>query len=280
MNRRRAAAVLFALSVPAAAFAWGSGKEGDGKAITQPRKAEGFKRVAVQGELDVEIKEGGAYAVVVTVDGNLQPLVTTEVEGETLVVGQKENLAPSRGAKVAITLPELRGVALNGSGDAKVTGAVANRPLDFELSGSGDLSYDGPAQGVDIDVNGSGGVSYRGSAQALKVSVNGSGDMNAQLSGNLEKVDVEVAGSGDIKLSGGTAQALRVRSAGSGDLDLKGTQAKAVDVSLSGSGDAEVNVAQDGQLNARLTGSGDLGWSGSPREKNISHRGSGRAHQN
>jgi hypothetical protein len=280
MNRRRAAAVLFALSVPAAAFAWGSGKQGDGKPVTQSRKAEGFKRVAVKGELDVEIKEGGAYAVAVTVDGNLQPLVTIEVEGETLVVGQKENLEPSRGAKVAITLPELRGVALHGSGDAKVTGAVANRPLDFDLSGSGDLNYDGPAQGVDVDVNGSGGVNYRGTAQALTVSVNGSGDVNAQLSGNVEQVRVDVDGSGDIRLSGGTAQALTVKVAGSGDLDLKGLQARAVDVSISGSGDAEVNVAQDGQLNARLSGSGDLGWSGNPRERNISHSGSGRAHQN
>ena len=45
--------------------------------------------------VNAEIKEGNAFSVSLTIDSNLQPLVTTEVKGDALIVNTKESIHPT-----------------------------------------------------------------------------------------------------------------------------------------------------------------------------------------
>ena len=83
-----AAAVLAAACVPSLALAhgWWCSTSGDGDVVAQARQVAGFDRVRLLAPLDVEVAEGPAHAVEVTIDRNLQPLVETRLEGRTLVI--------------------------------------------------------------------------------------------------------------------------------------------------------------------------------------------------
>ncbi len=229
---RRAAAVLAArLAVPTAARDW-SGVEGDGNATAQRREVGAFDRIELGTSADVAVRVGGAPSVTVTVDGNLQPHLRTEVRNGTLVIRADRDLHPSAGSRVEVTVPALRKFALAGSGDVVIEGGSG--PLHLAIEGSGDLEWKGEASELRTSLEGSGDVRLEGRADALKVEVDGSGDVDAAAL-RAKDVSAKVEGSGDVDVTvdGGT---LAASVSGSGDVHWRG-QAKVESVTVSGSGE-------------------------------------------
>jgi hypothetical protein len=215
MRRLALALVAVFAVVPVAArahlFSHG-GTHGDGAKVTQVRQVAGFTEVRLEGSIDARVKVGGSQAVAVTIDQNLQPLVTTEVSGTTLVIRCQEASWEGQGI-VEITLPALRGFSIKGSGDASIEG------------GQGDLS---------LAIDGSGDLRWSGTAARLEASISGSGDI--RLSGTAERAHLSVTGSGDLKAGELTAKAAQVAVAGSGDVELT-LDGGPLSASVAGSGD-------------------------------------------
>jgi hypothetical protein len=229
--RRVAAALAALLALPAAARSW-SGIEGDGKPMTERRDVPAFERIDLDTSADVAVKVGGERHVSVTIDGNLQPHLRTEVRNGALVIRSDENLHPRAQARVEVSVPALRRFSLEGSGDVVIEGGSG--PIHLALEGSGDLRWKGEASELRASIEGSGDVRLEGRAETLKVSVEGSGDVNA--SGLRAKdVSASVDGSGDVDVTvdGGT---LAASVSGSGDVHWRG-QAKVESVTVSGSGE-------------------------------------------
>lgn len=228
-----ALAALALLLAPSGAQAWtrGGGTTGDGKKVTQPREVGAFSRVRLEGALDARVTVGPARAVSVTIDQNLQPLVETRVEGDTLVVSARE-LSWQGDGRVDISVPALRGFAIRGSGDAAIEGGEGD--LSLSISGSGDLGWRGRAGALEAAVSGSGDMRLSGTAASVEIAVAGSGDVLAR---DLEagRADVSVAGSGDVevRLAGGP---LRASVAGSGDVVWYG-EGRVEQASAAGSGE-------------------------------------------
>jgi hypothetical protein len=228
--RPAATALALLLAVPAAARAHQT-IEGDGKPITQRRDLPAFDAVELEGATDVAVRVGGERAVSVTVDGNLQPHVLTEVRNGTLVIRTEDDLHPHAKAKVEVAMPSLRKFAISGSGDVVIEGGSG--ALELAIEGSGDLRWKGEATELRSSTEGSGDVRLEGRADRLKVSVEGSGDVDA---GRLVAKDVaaSVEGSGNVlvNVNGGS---LTAAVAGSGDIHWRG-EAKVESVTVSGSG--------------------------------------------
>ena len=126
-----------------------------------------------------------------------------EAKGNSLNIERDENLRTwkGEGVKVYISMPNISGLAIGGSGSIIVQDA---------FNEMGDL---------DLSIGGSGDIEIGGKAKNVNVSIAGSGDIKASnLSGN--KCDVSIAGSGDAKV--GEMKALEVSIAGSGDVGYKG----------------------------------------------------------
>jgi hypothetical protein len=226
-------ALVAALAIPATAFAGGwNTTRGDGQKVTEPRPAAAFTSVRLVGALDATVTVGGPQAVAVTIDRNLQPLVTTEVRGSTLVVRCEKASWEGKGL-VEISIPSLRGFAIDGSGDATIEG------------GQGDLS---------LSIDGSGDLRWKGAATKLDAAISGSGDM--VLSGTAERAHLAVAGSGDVRAGSLTARSAEVSVAGSGDVEVT-LAGGALSASVAGSGD----VIWHGQAvleQAAVAGSGSI----------------------
>lgn len=229
-----AALLLAAAVLPAAARAHDPDPVGgDGNKVTQLREVPAFLRIELRGPIDARVTEGPATSVAVTIDQNLQPLVTTEVRGDTLVVDTGRSLRYRGAGEVAVTVPELRGLALEGSGDARVQGAEATRDVTLSISGSGDVAWSGQAGKLVVRIEGSGDVALRGAAAELDARVDGSGDVGGK-GLRVKSARLTVNGSGDLNatLDGGE---LRAELNGSGDIVWYG-QATVKEIQAHGSG--------------------------------------------
>lgn len=208
-----AVAPMAGCSVVEAIEGHGQAVHGSGKAKTEARKVGKFTHIAVKGATDCDVTVGKTQSVEITADDNLLSHVTTQVVGETLVISTKGSTSSHLGIKAKITVPELNGLDVSGSGDSTIRG-VKSKTFFVSISGSGDVKADGAADNVSASIAGSGQVDLSGlKAKVGDISITGSGDVkvNAQ-----DKLSASVAGSGNVKYFGNPK--VRKTVMGSGDV--------------------------------------------------------------
>jgi hypothetical protein len=149
---------------------------------TQTRAVPAFKRLELRGPIDVTVREGAALHVAVTIDDALQKDLVTRVDGDELVVDlvSHGNVQISSQAKVAIEVPSLVAIRIEGPGNVAVQGSGAHPRLDVAIDGPGDLRWSGDADVVACKLEGPGDAILRGSAKRLDVDLDGPGDLDGR----------------------------------------------------------------------------------------------------
>lgn len=191
--------------------------QGSGKVKSESRKVSGFTKIASIGSADCEVRVGPAVSVKVTADDNILPLIKTEVKNGKLEISSKGSFSTKSGIKVAVTVPNLEGFEIVGSGDASIQG-VKGKAFACGISGSGDIKANGNADKLDATISGSGDMDLSHlRARDASASISGSGDIQVNVTGSLSGV---VSGSGSIRYSGNPKNVSRVVS-GSGEIEGK-----------------------------------------------------------
>lgn len=213
--------LLLAALLPLAACGWDDAddqgaiapmSDGNGRSY----QATGFTAVDLRGSDDVDVRVGPGFSVRATGDAKVLDALRVEVSGDTLRIGRRRGVSNGE-ARIAVTMPTLRGASIAGSGDLTVD-RISGAALSAALAGSGSLALGEVAvERAELSIAGSGDISARGSAGDLRVRIAGSGDVDAP--GLVaRRADVSVAGSGDVRATvKGDAS---VKIMGSGDADL------------------------------------------------------------
>lgn len=236
-----AAAVGAAFLLPLPAMAWGSAGSiaGSGHEIAQTRQLGAFNAIRVDGPLDVHAHPGTAGTVVVNADDNIQPLIETVLEGQTLVVriARHANFHTNRDMRVDVSFAQLTSLQIRGSGDVQVDD-VSGPSFEASITGSGDLHVAHASVGKLVaEISGSGDVVVQGKADEARYAIAGSGDLNADGLA-AKRVTVSVSGSGDATVN--ATESLEAHVAGSGDIHYSGRPAQ-VNTHVAGSGEISGN---------------------------------------
>lgn len=150
---------------------------GNGSVVEQERSARGFDSVALIGVGNVNVHPGREFRVVVTTDGNIQDLITTEVRGTSLRIDMRSNrnLKPTR-LTIDVYMPALRSVRLQGVGSFTVAEGGAPS-LELILSGVGDIdARNFRAENVNVNLSGIGEI-RTWAANTLTGRLSGIGDV-------------------------------------------------------------------------------------------------------
>jgi hypothetical protein len=230
----------------------GFGVPGNGQVVTQDRTVAAFGRVVADTAIQVNIHRAAAFSVRVTLDSNLQGLVRTTVEGDTLSITDTRPYSTAAATFVDIGMPSLSGIENAGSGDLTAAGFVGDAPLALFATGSGNLSFDGTCGSLDVDVEGSGDMILAGHAGHLAATANGSGNLVASTLLASNGAEIDVNGSGDAKVD--VLGSARLSTSGSGSID------------------ANLNA---GLASFSVSGSGDITWTGDDQIGGMSASGSG-----
>jgi hypothetical protein len=201
---------------------------------SESRSVSGFTRIDLAAPVDLEVRPG-KFGVALEMDSEAARHLTTDVQGDTLRIaldGWNGNVHGKQ--RVRVTMPELRGVHIQGSGDANISGFKDQKEVELRISGSGDVRFAGSTAGMAVTIEGSGDVLLaEGQAGSLQARIRGSGNLKAS-DFKARNVSVAIDGSGDadIRVAGG---ALSLSVNGSGDIRWTG-EASAVSAATHGSG--------------------------------------------
>ena len=215
--------------------------EAAGATVSRNYQVGQFQQIEVAGPYNVEVRTGSNVSVAANGSERLLDKTVVEVRDGKLLIHPQENHGfhlfsfGTRGsARFTVTVPQLSGATIAGSGDIKVDKVQGNQ-FDGAVTGSGDLNV------AAMDV------------QTLKLSIAGSGGVKAG-SGRAKSANYDVTGSGDIDAAAVAADDAKVSIAGSGSIRAQahGT----ADVSIMGSGD--VDVSGGAKCTVSKAGSGDV----------------------
>jgi len=235
MRKSIAAAIVAA----AASACTQSHAENAGPTVSRNYQVGNFQEIEVAGPYDVQVRTGSNPGVTASGSKNLLEKTRVEVEGNKLVIRPERShnwgsWSTKGKASFIVTVPQLRGAAIGGSGNINVdrvqgpgfegqiggsgnlnVGTMDVQSLKFEIGGSGSIkASSGKAQNAEYSIGGSGNVNAHGvQTQQLKVSIAGSGGVVAHSSGTAE---INIVGAGDVEVTGGAK--CHVSKMGSGDV--------------------------------------------------------------
>jgi hypothetical protein len=240
-----AAAVLTAFAIPTPAHAVtinlfngdGNTISGSGKEVTVARKVGAFSVLRLDSSVDVHARQGATPSVSVHADDNIEPLIETVVDGDTLVVRMRKGTSfrTHHNVVVDVVFTALTAAQQHGSGDLHIDKLSGPR-FESTIAGSGDLQIDDAQLGsFALSIAGSGDVAISGTADEARLGVAGSGDIDAR-NFAVRRVSVSISGSGDAHVN--ASEAIDARVAGSGDITYSG-HPRDVSRRVSGSGSVE-----------------------------------------
>jgi hypothetical protein len=208
---------------------------GSGTMVDDKRAIGNFSKLRLDSAITVHARPAGTPGVSVRADDNIAPLITTQVEGDTLVVKVKPNTSIRTESPLVVTVDftKLTQADLRGSGDLNIS-ALKGEQFELSLAGSGDVRLDNTElTRLSARLAGSGDIWVKGKCEEASYNLAGSGDVHAA-DLQAKRVNVDIAGSGDVKVH--ASESLAVQIAGSGDVAYSGSPPK-VTSRVVGSGD-------------------------------------------
>jgi hypothetical protein len=237
---------LFAFGVVALVFLGGCNggpfcMSPKGNEVTQTIALDAFTGIALEIASDVTIHKGEVQSVTITGRQNIIDNIERNVVGGVWKIRFDECVRNEGNLNIDITIPNLKEVAIAGSGSVVSTDSfVDETKLVLSIAGSGSIDVIVSATNVETSIAGSGDIHLGTAATSVKADIAGSGDIF--LEGTCSDLDADIAGSGSIHA-----------------YDLFGETGT---ISISGSGNCEVNVSQS--LDVTISGSGSVFYKGTP----------------
>jgi hypothetical protein len=208
--------------------------KGNGVQANQQRSIPDFRRLHVNGPVDVFITQDANPSVRIEGDENLLSYVETRNDGDQLIIGIRNgyNLDSRSGLRVYVAGPNYESISLTGSGDLKSTNKLTGNNISLNITGSGDAVLNVDAPNIKTEISGSGSIRINGETENFDSRINGSGELYAY---NLlsENTSVRIAGSADAQVY--ASKKLDIHIAGAGDVGYKGNPV--VTQHIAGSGD-------------------------------------------
>ena len=219
--------LAFILVISANVFAL----SGSGKLATEKRTVPTFHSIELSGTGNVYLQQGDEQSLTVTTDANLMSKLNTDVFNGKLKIGFRNGVNHITRLDVHITLKELKGLKISGSGNIEGKGVFKAADINIDISGSGEIILETNAETISSNISGSGEINLKGRVKAENIRISGSGDYNAF---NLlsEKAAVVIQGSGNCRIN--VSQELDAKISGSGNVEYQGRPV--VNLNSSGSG--------------------------------------------
>jgi hypothetical protein len=199
----------------------------------EERTVEPFSSVGMSIYGDVYISQGSPQKLVL--EGNediLEKLVTEVRDGMLRIKFSTPYVRTRTPVKIWITVPEINGLYLSGSGSINAETAIRSDEMELKVSGSGKINIDDlTCDEVDAAISGSGDIRLGGSADELELAISGSGSCLADQF-RAEEVSIRISGSGSCKID--AVKELEAAISGSGSVYYVGNPT--IDASVSGSG--------------------------------------------
>lgn len=193
------------------------------QAQKETRDVSTFTKISFGISGNLYLKQGNTQSLVL--EGDDLDEVTTEVSSGKLRIKRKGNNWGWNNDKVDvyITVKNLEGINLSGSGRVIGESKFEAEDLDLSVSGSGNMDLDVFAANIESGISGSGSMDIAGVSDYHRVSISGSGKLDAQ-DMEVEKYKISISGSGSCRIN--VSKEIDANVSGSGNISYRGNPDK------------------------------------------------------
>ncbi|PHV33789.1 hypothetical protein CSQ94_11230 [Janthinobacterium sp. BJB312] len=118
----------------------GNAIQGSGQVSRDVRQVSNISALDIDNmkriDIKIDVRVGPTASLVIEADSNLQPLIHSDVNGNTLRLWSDTNIRSSNGIHVIYTTPQLKKINISGSGRLVVSGLNGD---DFSLEQLGSM---------------------------------------------------------------------------------------------------------------------------------------------
>lgn len=201
--------------------------------IKDERTVDKFTSIGMSIHGDLYLSQGSPQKVVLEADEDILKKIVTEVKDGMLKIKFSEyNIRTKSPIKIWITMSEVDGLYLSGSGSLNAETAIKSGEMEMSVSGSGKINIkELTCDEIDVAISGSGNLNLGGSADEMNVAISGSGSCTADQF-TVEEASIQISGSGSCKIN--AVKDMEAAISGSGTVYYVGNPT--IDASVSGSG--------------------------------------------
>ena len=205
--------------------------KGSGNVVTESRSVPEFDQIRLEGQGKVILTRGANHFLIISTDDNILPHIETSVRNRKLIISHGDIILSPSKLSFAITLSDLKGAAIAGSGDIKGSSRFFSDDFYAEISGSGSIDLELETTQLQSEISGSGSINLSGLTDHHRARLTGSGKIYTVDMQSI-KASVTITGSGNCHLT--ASDHLKVKITGSGDVLYKGRPR--IDQTITGSG--------------------------------------------
>ncbi len=178
--------------------------EGSGDIVTEERNVNGFDSVSLSTMGNLTIVRGDEESLTVRADDNFIQYIVSEVKNGSLRIGISKQgrlagLRPTRQIEFRLTVDDLHGIAVSGSGSVRAP-ELSSDGFEIAVSGSGDVEIGSlSADALDVAISGSGRIELGCETDVQSVAISGSGKYEAP-GLQSRRAEVAISGSGNATI--------------------------------------------------------------------------------
>ena len=185
---------------------------GSGVLASESRAAVDFDSITVDDRFVVVVRVGLPHQVTLEADDNVLEYVRTHVHGDTLEIDMEPGTFRfSSTPRVAIDVPALEELELNGSNSVEVSG-LTGEDLEIIINAAGSVQARGNIEDLYVEVNGSGSLDLMELVvDAAEVEINGVGTGKLHA---IDQLEVTINGTGTLVYRGSPQTRFEINGAG------------------------------------------------------------------
>lgn len=210
-----------------------------GKIVIQKRDVSGFNTIYLEDKIDLYITQGSTFKVEVEAGSNLQSLIKTELDGETLKIHNNNKQNWVRGykhrIKVYISAPYFKYIDNHGVGTIESINTITQNEVSIRGGNTGDLKIKVNCNEINCRSHGNGNIYVSGFTKRLVGDFNGTNFLYAR--------DLEIA--------------------------------EFVYINSNSIGSSYINSPNNGPMDIRLNKDGNVYYKGNPTYIDLSRIGKG-----
>ncbi len=192
-------AALVALSITTLACSE-LGTRGEGEVTSETRPTDSFSRIEAGAGIHLSVGIGAASPIEVRAQGNILPLIVTEVVDDTLRIRSSKGYTTNEKVEVTLATAQLERIVLSGGSRGAIDGLAADT-FDVDLSGGSVLTATGTAGALTLNISG-GSVAEIGGLTTTTVDADLSGGSRADVTAT-DSVAGSATGGSRISVAGG-----------------------------------------------------------------------------
>jgi len=173
---------------------------GNGVRKTVERKAAEFNMLETSGAFNVLIKSGAfKQQIKITGDANLLPLITTNSQGNKLMITTAKSICTELTITLEISVANLEALVTNGSDTIKAQG-IDTHKFVLDMGGSSDVELSGSAEVFEASISGAGDLNAKNlKTKGSALNISGTGTANVYAT---DKLKVDIMGVADVNYFG------------------------------------------------------------------------------